>query len=62
MCDLSRIFSEYGKTKDYDKVFKAIKKPCTPQNAKRRLNDVKSLQDKLNLLSDKGKRGEEVGP
>jgi outer membrane protein len=52
--DLSRIFSEYGKTKEYDK---ALSEKETAYNSERekKVNEVKQLQDKMNLLSDKEK-------
>ncbi len=52
--DLSRIFSEYGKTKDYDKVLSDKESAYTAEREKK-VNDVKQFQDKLNLLSDKEK-------
>jgi Skp family chaperone for outer membrane proteins len=50
--DLSRIFSEYGKTKDYDKVLGEKEKIYTTDRDKR-VEEVKQLQSKLNLLSEK---------
>jgi len=52
--DLSRLFSEYGKTKDYDKV---LNDKETAYNAERekKVNEVKQFQEKFNLLSDKEK-------
>lgn len=52
--DLSRIFSEYGKTKDYDKVLSDKESAYTSEREKK-VSDVKSFQDKLNMLSDKEK-------
>ncbi len=52
--DLSKTFSEYKKTKDYDKNLGDKEKTYTTERDKR-VNDVKQLQDKLNLLSDKEK-------
>lgn len=52
--DLSKTFSEYKKTKDYDKSLGDKEKTYTAERDKR-VNDVKQLQDKLNLLSDKEK-------
>jgi Skp family chaperone for outer membrane proteins len=52
--DLSRTFSEYGKTKDYDKALAEKQNAYTTERDKK-LNEVKQLQDKLNLLSDKEK-------
>lgn len=52
--DLSKTFSEYKKTKDYDKTLGDKEQAYTSERDKR-VNDVKQLQDKLNLLSDKEK-------
>ncbi len=52
--DLSKIFSEYGKTKDYDK---ALGEKQTQYNTERekRVGEIKQIQDKISLLSDKEK-------
>lgn len=52
--DLSKTFSEYQKTKDYDKNLGDKEKTYTADRDKQ-VNDVKQLQDKMNLLSDKEK-------
>lgn len=52
--DLSKIFSEYKKTKDYEKNIADKEQAYTTERDKR-VNEVKQLQDKLNLLSDKEK-------
>lgn len=52
--DLSRIFSEYSKTKDYDKVLGGKEDVYTKERDKR-VDEIKQLQDKMNLLSDKEK-------
>lgn len=52
--DLSRIFSEYGKTKEYDKVL-ADKEQAYNNERTKKINDIKQFQDKINLLSDKEK-------
>jgi len=52
--DLSRTFSEYGKTKDYDKAL-GDKQAGYEAERDKMINDVKKSQDKLNLLSDKEK-------
>ncbi len=52
--DLGRIFSEYGKTKSYDKVLTDKEKAYTDEREKQ-ASDVKSFQDKINLLTDKEK-------
>lgn len=50
--DLSRIFSEYGKTKNYDKTLGDKEGLYTAERDKK-VNEVKQFQDKLNLLSEK---------
>ncbi len=52
--DLSRTFSEYNKTKDYDKVLSDKEKVYTTDRDKK-ISDLKALQDKMNLLNDKDK-------
>ena len=52
--DLSRIFAEYNKTKDYDKVLTEKENAYSSERDKK-VTDIKGLQDKLNLLSDKEK-------
>jgi Skp family chaperone for outer membrane proteins len=52
--DLSRAFSEYSKTKDYDKVLEEKQNAYTTERDKK-VAEIKQLQDKLNLLSDKEK-------
>jgi len=52
--DLSRTFSEYNKTKDYDKVLSDKEKVYTTERDKK-ISELKSLQDKMNLLNDKEK-------
>lgn len=52
--DLGRIFSEYSKTKDYDKVLGDKEQVYTTERDKK-VADIKQLQDKFNLLSDKEK-------
>lgn len=52
--DLSRIFSEFSKTKDYDKVL-SDKQSVYDTERDKRVSEVKQFQDKLNLLSDKEK-------
>jgi Skp family chaperone for outer membrane proteins len=52
--DLSRAFSEYNKTKDYDKVLSDKEKVYTTDRDKK-INELKALQDKMNLLNDKEK-------
>jgi len=52
--DLGRIFSEYSKTKDYDKVLSA-KEGVYNTEREKKLTEIKQFQDKMNLLSDKEK-------
>jgi len=57
--DLSRIFSEYGKTKDYDKTL-TEKENAYNSDREKKVNEVKQLQDKMNLLSDKEKESKKT--
>ncbi len=57
--DLSRIFSEYVKTKEYDKVL-SEKENAYNSEREKKVNEVKQLQDKMNLLSDKEKEAKKV--
>jgi outer membrane protein len=50
--DLSRTFSEYTKTKGYDKTLSAKEKVYTDERDKK-VADLKAFQDKLTLLNDK---------
>jgi Skp family chaperone for outer membrane proteins len=50
--DLSRIFSEYNKTKEYDKVLTDKEKIYTEEREKK-ATEVKGFQDKLSLLTEK---------
>jgi len=50
--DLSRTFSEYNKTKTYDKTLSSKEKVYTDERDKK-VEEIKSFQDKLNLLNDK---------
>jgi len=52
--DLARTFSEYKKTKDYDKALGDREQVYTAERDKK-VNELKQLQDKLNLLSEKEK-------
>jgi outer membrane protein len=52
--DLSKIFSDYGKTKDYDKAL-GEKQGAFEADYEKMAGDVKKMQDKMNLLSDKEK-------
>lgn len=50
--DLSRSFSEYSKTKGYDKTLSDKEKAYTDERDKK-VADLKAFQDKLSLLNDK---------
>jgi len=50
--DLARIFSEYSKTKDYDKTL-GDKQTSYDKEREKKVNEIKQFQDKINLLSDK---------
>lgn len=52
--DLSKIFSDYNKTKDYDKVLSGKEESYNNEREKK-VNDLKQFQDKLNVLSEKEK-------
>jgi len=52
--DLSRVFSEYTKTKDYDKLLSEKEKKYTEERDKK-VNEIKQFEDKMNLLSEKNK-------
>jgi len=52
--DLSRIFSEYGKTKEYDKSLNE-KQSAYEAERDKKVTEIKQFQDKINLLSDKEK-------
>ena len=57
--DLSRLFSEYGKTKEYDKALNE-KQNVYRADIDKKTNEVKQFQDKLNLLSDKEKEAKKA--
>jgi Skp family chaperone for outer membrane proteins len=50
--DLSRTFSEYSKTKGYDKTLSDKEKVYTDERDKK-VADLKAFQDKVSLLNDK---------
>lgn len=52
--DLTRLFSEYAKTKDYDKGL-GDKQGSYDGERTKKVNEIKQFQDKMNLLSDKEK-------
>ncbi len=53
--DLSKTFSEYKKTKDYDKTLGDKEKIYTDARDKK-INEIKQLQDKIALMTDKEKQ------
>lgn len=52
--ELRRVFDEYSKTKDYDKVLEQKENVYSGERDKK-VNEIKQLQDKIGLLSDKEK-------
>jgi outer membrane protein len=52
--ELGRIFNEYSKTKDYDKAL-SEKQGAYESEREKKVNEIKQLQEKMNLLSDKEK-------
>ncbi len=52
--DLTKIFSEYGKTKEYDKTL-GDKQSVYEAERDKKVADIKGFQDKINLLSEKEK-------
>lgn len=54
--DLGRLFDEYAKTKEYDKIL-ADQEKAFEKERENKVNEVKKLQDSLNLLSDKEREG-----
>lgn len=57
--DLTKIFSEYTKTKDYDKVL-GDKQSAYETQRDKMVAEVKAFQDKLNLLSEKDKEAKKT--
>lgn len=57
--NLSKIFSEYKKTQDFDKVLGDKEQVFTTERDKR-VNEIKQTQDKINLLSDKEKEAKKA--
>jgi outer membrane protein len=57
--DLSRTFSEYSKTKEYDKTLSEKENVYSAEREKR-VNEIKQFQDKMNLLSDKEKEAKKA--
>ena len=54
--DLTRLFNAYPKTKDYDKVLTDKEKAYETEREKK-VSEVKQLQEKMNVLSEKEKAG-----
>lgn len=52
--NLSRIFAEYNKAKEYEKVL-TEKESAYIAEKEKKVSDIKAFQDKANLLSDKEK-------
>ena len=52
--DLTRLFDEYSKTKEYDKALEGKQKSYESERD-RKVNEVKQIQDKMNLLNEKEK-------
>jgi outer membrane protein len=57
--DLSRLFSEYAKTKDYDKTLNE-KQNAYRTEIDKKTNEVKQFQDKMNLLSPQEKEAKKA--
>ena len=57
--DLSRTFSEYIKTKEYDKAL-SDKENVYSAEREKKVNEIKQFQDKMNLLSDKEKEAKKA--
>jgi Skp family chaperone for outer membrane proteins len=52
--DLGKLFDEYNKTRDYDKILET-KQAAYESERQSKVNEVKQLQEKIDLLSDKEK-------
>jgi len=52
--NLSKLFDEYGKTKEYDTILSSKEKVYEAERGKK-VDEIKQIQDKFNLLSDKEK-------
>ena len=57
--DLAKLFDEYEKTKQYDTILTSKEKVYETEREKK-VNEIKALQDKYNLLSDKEKPAKET--
>ncbi|MEI6832219.1 MAG: OmpH family outer membrane protein, partial [Candidatus Omnitrophota bacterium] len=57
--DLSRTFSEYSRTKAYDKTLSDKEKVYTDERDKK-VAELKAMQDKMNLLNDKEREAKGV--
>lgn len=56
--DLTKIFSEYNKTKDYDKIL-GDKEDAYKKEREKIVSDAKQFQEKMNLMSDKEKEAKQ---
>lgn len=56
--DLSKVFSEYNKTKDYDKVL-GTKEDSYNKERDKKVDELKKFQEKLDLLSDREREKKE---
>ena len=57
--NLARAFSEYSKTKDFDKALTDKENSYTAERDKK-ISELNSLKDKFNLLSDKEKEAKKT--
>jgi outer membrane protein len=57
--DLTKVFSEYSKTKDYDKIL-SDKQTAYETERDKMVTDIKQFQDKINLLSEKDKEAKKT--
>lgn len=57
--NIARVFSEYQKTKDYDKVL-GDKQGGYETERNKKVDEIKQFQDKMNLLSDKEKENKKT--
>lgn len=54
--DIFKVFNEYRKTKEYDKMLEE-KKNAKEKELEKKKEEIKEMQDKLELLKDKEKEG-----
>ena len=57
--DLSEVFQQYKKTKEYDKILEGKQKAYEEQREKK-VDEVKKLQEKISLLSEEEKEGQKT--